>query len=412
MKPTAERLVALLLSLVLLLLWGCARTTTTPSPPASEATSTETTSTGVSPTPTSTTLPDTTTWPAILLVQRWSGLDQPLYVDHAGDERIFVVEKTGRIRLIKDGVLLDRPFLDISRNVSNGSEQGLLSVAFPPDFGKKKHFYVNYTDSNGDTRIARFRLGSEDVADPGTEQTVLKINQPFANHNGGQLQFGPDGFLYIGMGDGGSEGDPQKNGQNHATLLSKLLRIDVESGKFPYSVPADNPFLGNDSFAPEGWAYGLRNPWRFSFDRKTGDMYIADVGQDLWEEVDFQPAGKGGQDYGWSLYEADHPYPPGTTPAPTKGLTFPVAEYSHAVGNSITGGYAYRGSRFPTMAGVYFFGDFGSGRIWGMRRINGHWEYRQLAHTNLGISSFGEDEAANLYVCDLNGGTVSEIRAR
>ncbi len=362
--------------------------------------------------PTTAPLPDTKTWPAVALRRRWSGFDQPLYVHHAQDERIFVVEKTGRIKIVKDGRILPTPFLDISRRVSTGSEQGLLSVAFPSAYAEKRRFYVNYTDTNGDTHISRFRLRSTDLADPTSEETILKVDQPYPNHNGGQLQFGPDGFLYIGMGDGGSAGDPQRNGQSRDALLGKLLRIDVEPPSRPYVVPDDNPFAGDDAYRPEIWALGMRNPWRFSFDRKTADLYIADVGQDAWEEVDFQPSGEGGQNYGWNLYEGNHPYPAGSRPSSRRGLTFPVAEYSHDLGFSITGGYVYRGTRYPTMAGVYFFGDFGSGRIWGLRRIEGAWRYRLLANTDLGISSFGEDRDGNLYVCDLNGGTVSEIRAR
>lgn len=360
-------------------------------------------------------------WPKIRLVSKYPGFDQPLYLTHAGDGtgRLFVVEKGGRIKVVAGGNVLPQPFLDISTRVSTGSEQGLLGLAFAPDFSRRRRFYVDYTDTSGNTQIVRYRVGANpDAADPASAKTVLTVDQPFANHNGGQLAFGPDGFLYIGMGDGGGAGDPNANGQNPDTLLAKILRIDVESAPAlsstkGYSSPGGNPFARRAGYRPEIWALGVRNPWRFSFDRLTGDLYIGDVGQDRYEEIDFEPGRSGGgRNYGWNLYEGTHPFPPASSPKPKSGLTFPVAEYSHAVGQSVTGGFVYRGTAYPNMRGVYFYGDFGSGTIWGLRRIGGRWRSRVLATTHLGISSFGEDEAGNLYVTDLNGGGVYLISGK
>ena len=245
-------------------------------------------------------------WPAIQVQRLVGGVTQPTHVAAVpdGGGRLWVVEQPGRIRLVRNGVLAQAPVLDITSRVSCCGERGLLSVAFPPGFATKRYFYVNYTNLAGNTVIGRYRLTADDVADPASETVVLGVDQPFANHNGGQLAFGPDGFLYIGMGDGGSGGDPFGNGQSLGTLLGKILRIDVESGTQPYAVPPSNPFVGRAGARGEIWAYGLRNPWRFSFDRATGDLYIADVGQELYEEVDFQPAAsRGGENYGWNIME-------------------------------------------------------------------------------------------------------------
>jgi len=391
---------------------GCPRPETEergrPAPPAEETPTPP--SAGETPTPSQ----DTTVWPRIRLTRVWR-VQQPTYLtemprpDRRQPSRLLITEKGGRVRVVRDGTLLARPFLDISGQVSTGAEQGLLSIAFPPD--ESTVFYVNYTDSNGDTRVARFsRDENSDVADASSERTVLKIDQPYPNHNGGQLQFGPDGLLYIGMGDGGSAGDPQNNAQNRGSLLGKLLRIDVGNGVTGYVSPRSNPFVGRSGHRPEIWALGLRNPWRFSFDRKTQDLYIADVGQDAREEINFQPASSnGGENYGWNWFEGTRPFRRGAEEN-RRGLTFPVDEYSHDLGFSVTGGYVYRGSDFPTMHGVYFFADFGSGRVWGLRRIGGQWRRRQLLDTDLGISSFGEDLQGNLYVCDLDGGGIWRIR--
>jgi len=293
-------------------------------------------------------------------------------------------------------------------------EQGLLSVAFPPGFPAKQHFYVNYTRiADGATVVARYRVsaGDTNTADPASEEVLLTIPQPFSNHNGGQLAFGPDGYLYIGMGDGGSGGDPLNNGQTPGVLPGKLLRIDVESSVVPYGIPGTNPFLGMAGYREEIWALGLRNPWRFSFDRLTGDLYIADVGQGAVEEVDVQPAGSpGGQNYGWNIMEGGGCYNSAT--CNTTGLTLPVATYDHSQGCSVTGGMVYRGPAFPGLQGIYFYGDYCSGRIWGLRKNGAGWEttvLRDPGNTPMNITTFGEDEAGNVYVVNYANGDLLKI---
>lgn len=357
--------------------------------------------------------------PQIALVPRFSGLTAPLGITHAGDNtgKLYVVEQAGRIKLIDNGTLLPTPFLDISARVISGGEQGLLGLAFPPGYATKRYFYVNYTTRTpdvitgfvGNTVIARYQLTTNpNVADNTSEFVLLTITQPFANHNGGQLAFGPDGFLYIGMGDGGGAGDTDNNAQNPASLLGKMLRIDVESGVVPYAIPLSNPFvLGIQS---EIWALGLRNPWRFSFDRQTGDLYIADVGQNLFEEVDIQPAGSaGGQNYGWNIMEGAHCF--GNPACSVAGMVFPIAEYGHGPECSITGGFVYRGQAFPRIQGVYLYADFCSGRFWGLQRNGSDWQNSLLLIEPHSISSFGEDEAGNLYAADLFAGIVYEVVA-
>ncbi len=337
-------------------------------------------------------------WPQMRPVLVFGGVEMPTHIAAAGDGsgRLFVVEQRGRIRVARGGVLAAAPFLDIRDRVGCCGERGLLSVAFPPGFAAKQYFYVYYTGRNGNTAVSRFRAVG-DTADASSETILLTQQQPFSNHNGGQLAFGPDGYLYIGLGDGGGGGDPQDNGQKPGTLLGKLLRIDVESGAQPYSVPPSNPFLGNAAYRPEIWALGLRNPWRFSFDRKTGDLYIADVGQERWEEIDFQPAAsRGGENYGWNRTEGNHCY--AAVPCTFDGLAMPVAEYSHDFGCSVSGGFVY--------LGVYFYGDYCSGRIWGLQRVNGVWENRQLLETSFAITTFGEDEGGRLYVADAGAGNI------
>jgi glucose/arabinose dehydrogenase len=346
--------------------------------------------------------------PAISLTRVAGGFAQPVTITHAGDGsgRLFVVEQGGRIRIIRNGAVAPTPFLDISNLVTPaGGEQGLLGLAFPPGFTTRGTFYVNYTDRNGvgNTVIARYGLTTNaDQADPASGQGLLNIVQPFTNHNGGQLAFGPDALLYIGTGDGGSAGDPLGNGQSLFTLLGKILRIDVLSGGAPYTIPAGNPF-GN-----EIWSYGLRNPWRFSFDRLIGDFYVGDVGQDLVEEIDFQPAGSGaGANYGWNLMEGSHCF--SSTVCSGAGLTLPVAEYLHGSGDcAVIGGYVYRGSA-AALKGIYFYGDFCSGRIWGLRRAGSVFETALLADTTLSISAFGEDEAGELYLADYAAGDIYRI---
>jgi len=340
-----------------------------------------------------------------------SGLDEPVDLKHAGDGsgRLFVIEQPGRIRIVENGELLPDPFLDIEPLVnSRGNEQGLLGLAFYPDYAANGLFFVNYTDVNGDTVVARYAVSADDPsrADPASAKIILQVDQPFPNHNGGDLVFGPDGYLYIGLGDGGSGGDPQGNGQNLNALLGKMLRIDVNHGD-PYAIPPDNPFAGRADARPEIWAYGLRNPWRYSFDRATGDLYIADVGQNAYEEVDFQPAdSRGGENYGWDKYEGFHAYDGGAT----DGLTMPVAEYAHAVGGcSVTGGYVYRGPSLPALNGVYLYGDYCSGQVWALYRTASGWENPVLFNAFFTISSFGEDEVGELYLLDHGGGAVYQL---
>jgi glucose/arabinose dehydrogenase len=352
-------------------------------------------------------------WPQISLSKVAGGFAQPVHVTHAGDGsgRIFVVEQAGRIRILDNGVVLPTPFLDIASRLVCCGERGLLGVAFPPGFAAKGYFYVNYTRApDGATVVARYRVPATNanVADPASEEEVLTIGQPFANHNGGQLAFGPDNTLYIGMGDGGGADDPQNNGQNPGTLLGKILRIDVESGAAPYVVPPDNPFVGVAGFRPEIWALGVRNPWRFSFDRGTGDLYIGDVGQGSYEEIDFQPAGdRAGRNYGWNIMEGANCFNSAT--CNTAGLSLPVFAYDHSLGCSVTGGHVYRGPAFPSLQGIYLFGDLCSGRVWGLRRNGAGWDKSLLADTALTITTFGEDEEGNVYVANYANGDLLKI---
>lgn len=358
----------------------------------------------------------TTGIPLIALTPFAEGFTQPLQVAHAGDGsgRVFVVEQGGLIKIVKNGVVLATPFLDVSSLLKSANgEQGLLGLAFSPGYGSGKGtFYINYTSAQGvgDTVVARYRVSSQpDIADPASAETLLTVVQPFANHNGGKLAFGPDGRLYIGMGDGGSGGDPFNNAQNVQTLLGKLLRIDVETQPGAYTIPADNPFVGNAAARPEIWALGLRNPWRFSFDRSTGDLYIADVGQNSFEEVNMTPAAStGGENYGWNIMEGFHCF--NAAACDQQGLTPPVAEYSHGAGDcSVTGGFVYRGSEFPALQGTYLYGDYCSGRIWGAKRSEGVWTTGLMLDSGLLISAFGEDEAGGLFVVDHGGGGIYKI---
>ena len=365
-------------------------------------------------------------WPDLQLGTPIANANSPVALTHApdGSGRLFIVERAGRIRIWDGGAL--RTFLDLRSRVntsdSGGDERGLLALAFSPEYATNGHFYVNYISGNssprGSTVISRFTVNPAN-ADDGietSEEVILVIPQPEPNHNGGQINFGPDGYLYIGMGDGGGAGDLHGsvgNGQANDTFLGKMLRIDVEGlpdPGLPYAIPADNPFLLDTQVPNEIWAFGLRNPWRWSFDRKTGDMYIADVGQYEWEEVNFIPAAStGGENFQWRRVEGFNTFNSGTPL--TKGTsTDPVFEYDHNAGSSITGGYVYRGSSFPRMEGIYYFGDYNSGRIWGLQRDpSGNWIDRQFLDTSLNISSFGEDEAGNLYVASLFTGDIYRL---
>ena len=346
-----------------------------------------------------TTFPDpgAFTWQLIL-----DGLQRPVDLQPDGSGRLFVIEKPGRIRILENDQLVDAPFLDITDRVgSGGNEQGLLGLAFHPQYAQNGRFFVNYTDKSGKDTIARFQVSSDpNVADPNSEVKLLSIDDPFPNHNGGVLAFGPDGYLYAGLGDGGSAGDPFGNGQNTKALLGKILRLDVDSAE-PYAVPADNPF-GN-----EVWAYGLRNPWRFSFDKSTGDLYIGDVGQNAWEEIDFLPAGSpGGTNFGWNFREGAHDYK-GGGPA---GMLDPVAEYSHQEGGcSVTGGYVYRGS-MSEWNGIYLYADYCSGLMWGLINSNGTWQSQPLFDLDVTITSFGQDTAGELYILSDSGGVFRLVR--
>lgn len=333
-----------------------------------------------------------------------SGLSQPLGLVNAGDSRLFVVQQGGKIMIWNGTRVLSTPFLDVTGLISCCGERGLLGLAFDPHYAQNGFFFIDYTQTNGNIAIARYHVSSNtDVADASSGIVLLTITHTqFSNHNGGQLQFGPDGYLYVGVGDGGSGGDPNNNAQNRSALLGKLLRLDVST--IPVAIPASNPF-GNLV-----WAYGLRNPWRFSFDRETGDLWIADVGQDAFEEIDFQSRTSiGGENYGWRRMEGFHCFNPASNCADAS-FTAPVVEYSHADGScSVTGGYRYRG-KFIRMRGIYFYADYCTGVIWAAeQQPNGSWVGTRRLSTNLKIRSFGEDMYGEMYVVAENGSVYQLI---
>ncbi len=354
---------------------------------------------------------------AATLVPAADGFQQPvgLAVAEDGSGRLFVVEKAGRVQVVVAGVVWPEPFLDIRGRVGDGaSEQGLLGLAFHPAFGEdpaERRFYVNYTDTDGDTVVAEYRVRPDGrAAEPDSENVVLAVAQPAGNHNGGQLAFGPDGYLYIGLGDGGGSGDRYGNAQNPATLLGKMLRLDIAGA--PYGIPADNPFVGQEEWRPEIWSYGLRNPWRFSFDRDTGDLYIGDVGQASWEEVNRQGAASGGgQDYGWPILEGNHCFEGGTDCDGGGQTVRPILEYEHgAEGCAVTGGYVYRGPAAPYARGTYVFGDYCSGKIWAARNApDGSWGRAELMDTELAVSSFGQSEDGEILVVDYDTGDLYRL---
>ena len=344
-----------------------------------------------------------------------SGLSSPLYLTApSGDlSRLFIVEQTGAIRIVKDGALLPAPFLNISDRLVAGGEQGLLGLAFDPNYATNGRFVVHYTDLAGDTRVSSFQVSADpDVADAGTEQIIFAADQPYANHNGGQVLFGPDGYLYLGLGDGGAGNDPEGRGQNLAEPLGSILRFDISTTS-PYSVPPDNPFVGQAGALPEIWSYGLRNPWRFSFDRATGDLYIADVGQNRTEEVDVAPANTGagrGANYGWNIMEGSHCL--SGNECDQTNLVLPTFEYEHDQGCSITGGYVYRGSAIPALQGLYFYGDYCQGWVRSFRYSGGSAiELTDWPTLRPGgqVTSFGEDAAGELYVISAAGSVYKVI---
>jgi len=345
-----------------------------------------------------TALPDANsyTWQVIA-----SDLKRPVDLQPDGSGRLFIVENPGRIRIYANGQVLTEPFLNIEDRVDDsGNEMGLLGLAVHPNFSQNGFIYVNYTGKNGDTFISRFHA-SGDTADPNSELILLKVKQPFPNHNGGALAFGPDGYLYIALGDGGAAGDPFGNAQSVDTLLGKILRIDVDSVE-PYAIPADNPF-GNEIYY-----YGLRNPWRISFDQPTGDLYIGDVGQGEWEEIDYVATGsRGGLNFGWNFYEGAHDYDP---PGYAGEFVFPILEYSHAEGGcSIIGGYVYRGG-LTEWNGVYLYGDYCTGKVWGAINVNGQWQAQVLFEAGVLITSFGQDESGEVYLLSDQGNIYKLVR--
>jgi glucose/arabinose dehydrogenase len=355
--------------------------------------------------------------PSITLRNVASGFRQPVGVVNAGDARLFVVEKSGVIRIIDaNGQVAPTAFLNIEGRVnSSAGERGLLGLAFHPDYAANGYFYVNYTGLDGHTRIARFsvRPGNPNSADPASEKILLQIAQPFNNHNAGDMAFGPDGYLYFGMGDGGSGGDPGNRSQNGQTLLGKMIRIDVDMGD-PYGIPEDNPFVKDERILDEIWAFGLRNPWRISFDRATGDLWIADVGQNAWEEVNRQPANsKGGENYGWRCYEGFAPFnTSGCRPA--SEYTPPVFVYPHVgsgCSGSVTGGYVYRGEEYPNLRGQYLYGDYCTGKIWALSLDGkGGWTNREmLSFSPFEIAAFGEGHDGELYLATLRAGVIYRI---
>ena len=379
--------------------------------------------------------------PNLSLAEYASGLDKPTDIANTGvpgDERLFITEKDGLIRiLLPGGAVLPTPFLEIDGKVQSGeSERGLLGLVFDPDYAANGFFYIHYTyastdpDLQGDSHISRFTVSSGDpnTADPGSELVLLTINQPTFNHNGGDLAFGPDGYLYIGLGDGEGGGDLFNNAQNLGLLLGKMIRIDLDpgegsaadcfgAGSGQYSIPPTNPFTdGPGGACDEIWSLGFRNPWRFSFDPATGDLYISDVGEDAWEEINVQPASSmGGENYGWHCYEGNHEFLNFAVDCAGATLTFPVHEYPHPIGGSITGGFVYRGSLYPDMAGHYIFADYGhpptytSARIWSMYYDGAAWHVKEQAYRNGNFSSFGADIYGELFLADVSNGLIYRL---
>jgi len=355
--------------------------------------------------------------PQFRLIEWANNFNRPVDIAHCGDNRLFITEQQGLIWVLDSlGKRKANPFLNIDPWVnSNGNERGLLGLAFHPDYAKNGWFFVNYSRSDGDTRISRFSVSptNPDAADPDSELIILDVDQPFSNHNGGGLKFGPDGYLYIGLGDGGSGGDPENNGQKTTTLLGKFSRIDVSNStqSVRYTVPPDNPFIGNTAFRPEIWSVGWRNPWRFSFDRLTGDLWVGDVGQNAREEIDFEPAKKPGRNYGWRCREGSQNYNSNNC-QPVEAYINPVFTYVNpSLGCSVTGGFVYRGSTYPGLYGLYVFPDYCSGRWWTLKRqSDSTFTAAQVADlANNEFSSLGEDSAGELYAAGHSSGKIYKI---
>jgi len=429
-----ERLVAPGIAL-LLLLAGCAPQSASPStipsasasPSATAAGSIPSTasvapSEGVSPTPaqSGSTNPPLPTGPDRLQIELVaSALVAPVGIVAANDGsgRLFVTEQRGTVRVIDaDGTIEPDPFIDLSDRLTSGGERGLLGLAFHPDFAGTGRLFVHYSRAgDGAAIVSELRATADHSrADPTTERVLLTVAEPYANHNGGQIAFGPDGYLYIGLGDGGSGGDPLGNAQNREVLLGKILRIDVDgtSAGRAYAIPSSNPFADGGiepgAGLPEIWAYGLRNPWRFSFDPEGGDLYIGDVGQGRWEEIDRQPGdSRGGENYGWNVMEGRHCYETGCDQA---GYVKPIAEYGHDLGCSVSGGYVYRGTLYPELVGIYVFGDYCSGRIFTLNIDEGTITPKTVLLSGLRVSSFGVDERGELYVADIGAGAIYRLR--
>jgi glucose/arabinose dehydrogenase len=339
------------------------------------------------------------------------GLDSPVGIAHAGDSRLFITLQRGRVMIFDGTAVRGTPFLDISSRISCCNERGLLGLAFHPRYRENGFFFVNYTDPSGNTIVARYSVSAGDPnrADPNSEVVLLRVDQPFENHNGGQLAFGPDGYLYIGLGDGGSGGDPGNRAQSLTTLLGKILRIDVNAAS--YAIPPSNPFINRSDARGEIWSYGWRNPWRFSFDRENGDLWIADVGQGSWEEVNVQPSTSiGGENYGWRKMEGTHCFNPSAN-CREASMVLPVIEYDHRGGAcSVTGGYRYRGTRQPRLRGMYLYADYCSGVISGATQAgDGTWQSRSLLDAPFTISTFGEDVNGELYVGDYGAGRLLQL---
>ena len=361
------------------------------------------------------TLPD-----SIELTKVADGYWNPVYLTHAGDSRLFVVERAGRIYIIENGAKLPTPFLDIRSKVNDSSsERGLLSMAFHPDYATNGRFYVYYTfGSDGDVMISSFNVSADpNVANAASESTVITIDQPYWNHNGGQLKFGPDGYLYVGLGDGGGQGDPEGQSQDWNTLLGSMLRLDVDCGlqslcdaAEPYDIPPTNPYVDISTARDEGYYIGLRNPWRFSFDRENGDIYIADVGQGNWEELNWLEAGTtGGTNFGWNVFEGTSCF---TDPCSNPdAYVMPVVEYDHSQGCSITGGYVYRGAVHVALKGIYLYADFCQGHIWAAANNDGQWQTQRVMQGAFNVSSFGEDVDGELYVLDYSGSVYKVVGA-